>query len=37
MDPRTGERFKVNGQRLKPYIFDVAMNRDIKVIDLVDV
>jgi hypothetical protein len=35
-DPKTGQFFKVNGQRLKPYIQGIAHNEDVESVDLTD-
>jgi hypothetical protein len=35
-DPKTGQFFKVNGQRLKPYIQGIAHNEDMETVDITD-
>lgn len=35
-DPKTGHFFKVNGQRLKPYIQGIAHNEEVESVDLTD-
>jgi hypothetical protein len=35
-DPKTGQFFKVNGHRLKPYIQGIEYNEDVESVDLTD-